>query len=286
MGVDARIVVYARDEKAAQEACAAGFEKMAELDSIMSDYRQNSELMGLCAKAGGPPVKVSPDLFRVLAKAMEVSSRSDGLFDVTISPLVRLWRSARKSGQLPQPAAIAAAQQLVNWRWVHLDAKAQTVQLEKAGMLLDLGAIGKGYCDDEVQKVLRAHGITRALVEMGGDIVVSGPPPGTAGWRIEAPNAAKAAGSTMLVLKNCAISSSGDTEQFVVIAGKKYSHVVNPHTGMALSQGVQSTIIARNGTDADALSTALTLLDEKGRKRLLGHYPGSRSFVRVIPYGS
>ena len=284
MGVDAQLIVYAKDRTAAEKACSAAFERIAHLDSIMSDYQKNSELMLLCDKAGGPPVKVSPDLFRILTVALEKSRDSGGMFDVTVGPLVKLWRAARKSHILPKPEEIAAARDLVGWQHVHLDAAAQTVQLDLADMRLDLGAIGKGYADDAAQKVLKQNGIASALVEMGGDMVVSGPPPGKAGWTIEVPNWVKH-GPRILTLSNCAISSSGDTEQSVVIGGVKYSHVVNPHTGMALTQGVQATIIGRSGLECDGLATSLPLLDDAGRARLLKHYPWAKTYIRVLQYG-
>ncbi len=285
MGVDTRIVVYAPSQSVAVDACADAFSSIAELDSIMSDYRPNSELMKLCDKAGGPPVSVSPHLFKVLKQAQEVSRRSGGVFDVTIGPLVKLWRKARKTRELPKPLEIAAARNLVGWKKLKLDEKAQTVKLQLPGMRLDLGAIAKGYADDVAQAVLKKHGITRALVEMGGDIVVSGPPPDTDGWTVEVPNAGDDKKTTELHLKNVAISSSGDTEQFVVIGDKQYSHVVDPRTGYALTSRVQVTILCPDGLTADPVSTALTLLSPAERVRLLKSYPGTTQFVRVLKPG-
>jgi len=278
MGVDARLVVYAPDQSTAIEACTAAFARIAELDTMMSDYRPDSELMRLSDKAGGPPVRVSPELFLVLRKARDMAERSDGKFDVTVGPLVQLWRKARKTGMLPRPEEIERARKLVGWRKMHLSEKDQTVRLETKGMRLDLGGIAKGYADDEAQRELKKHGITRALVEMGGDIVVSDPPPGEDGWVIEVPNA----GNQDLRFANQAISTSGDTEQFVVIGGKRYSHVIDPHTGIALKNRVQATVIALDGLTSDPLSTAMTLVDEAVRKKLLKVYPGTRAFVRVL----
>lgn len=282
MGVDARLTVYAKDQKAAEDACRAAFERVAALDTIMSDYRINSELNLLCAQAGGPAVKVSADLFAVFEKAQRLSGLTDGLFDISASPVIRLWRTARKSGTLPAPEALSAAKALVNYRWIHLDRKSRSVRLEKKGMQLDLGGIGKGYADDAAMNVLRKHGIRSAMIEMGGDILVSNAPPGRPGWAIDVPNATGQKGP--LILKNCAISSSGDTEQFVVIDGKKYSHVVNPRTGLGLSEGVQATVITRCAVDSDALSTAMTLVDEKERKRISSAYRGTKVYVRRLPF--
>ncbi len=286
MGVDARIVVYAPDQTTAENGCTAAFARMAELDTMMSDYRKTSELMRLCDKAGGPPVKVSPELFLVLNRAQEVSQLTDGLFDVTIGPLVQLWRKARKVGMAPTKAEVAAARKLVGWKKIKLDAKAGTVQLTTPGMKLDLGAIAKGYADDEAQKALKKFGISHALVEMGGDIVVTSPPPGTKGWTIRVPNAENGSGEKEMLFKDCAISSSGDTEQFVMIGNVKYSHVINPKTGLALHEGVQATVICPDGITADSLSTAFTLVRGRGRARLMKAYPGITEFVRVLSFNT
>jgi thiamine biosynthesis lipoprotein len=289
MGVDARLVVYAPDQRTAEDACAAAFARIAALDSIMSDYRWDSELMRLCARAGRPrsgpsrPVRVSPELFLVLRRAQAVARQSGGAFDVTVGPLVALWRQARKSGVLPDPAAIERARRLVGWQKLRLDERARTVRLAARGMKLDLGGIAKGYAGDEAQRVLKQHGITRALVEMGGDIVVSGRPPETEGWMIRVPNAGDDHGPVDMRFAGCAISTSGDTEQFVIIGGRRYSHVIDPHTGQALTNRVQVTLVAPDGLTSDPLSTALTLLGEEERRKLLAAYPGTKAYVRVLP---
>jgi thiamine biosynthesis lipoprotein len=286
MGVDTRLVVYAPDRPAAEVACLAAFARIAALDAMMSDYRLKSELTRLSARSGGPAIRVSPDLFRVLRRAQEMARYSGGAFDVTVGPLVALWRTARKTGVLPDPAAIERARRRVGWQKLRLDERARTVRLTVPGMKLDLGGIAKGYADDEAQRVLRQHGITRALVEMGGDIVVSGPPPSTDGWTIRVPNAGDARRPADLHFAHRAISTSGDTEQFVVIGGHRYSHVVDPRTGQALSSRVQVTLIAPDGLTADPLSTALTLLGAEDRRKLLQHYPDTRAYVRVLPADS
>jgi len=283
MGNDTRIVVYAPDQKTAEEACSDAFNRVADLDSMMSDYRTNSELTHLCEQSGGAPMKISPEFFFVLQRAQEVSKLTDGLFDVTVSPVVRLWRKARKTGKLPDPVALDAARKLVGYRNLVLDEKAVTARLTKKGMQIDLGAIAKGYADDEAQKVLKRHGITSALIEMGGDIVVTDAPPGEKGWKILVPNAEEGQGPAEMELSNCAISSSGDTEQFVLIGGEKYSHVINPKTGVALHQGVQATVIAKDGITSDSLSTAVTLVSKKGRARISKAYPGVKQYVRILP---
>src|SRR5215469_2833893 len=168
MGTRFGLVLYAPDEATARKARQAAFARIASLDASMSDYRQESELMRLCAKAGGPPVRVSDDLFFVLRRAEEVSRRSGGAFDVTVGPVVRLWRRARRTERLPDPDDLRQALAVVGYEKMRLDPQAQTVQLLKPGMLLDLGGIAKGYAADEALAALKRHGVTRALVAAGG----------------------------------------------------------------------------------------------------------------------
>lgn len=282
MGVDARITVYASSESQVQSAVAAAYERIADLDTKLSDYRPASELNRLCDSAGSSGRYVSRDLFTVLQRAEEVSKFSNGAFDVTCGPLVRLWRAARKTGKLPAPEAIMRARRLVGWEKVHLDTCDRSVRLDTPGMRLDLGGIAKGYACDEAQKVLKRHGISRALVEMGGDMVLSGPPPGTGGWSVQVPNAGPNREGVEMHFQNCAISTSGDTEQFVVIGGVQYSHVVNPRTGYALTDRVQATVIAPHGLLTDPLSTTITVM---ANTRVLSHYPGVKSYVKVLRGG-
>ncbi len=158
MGTWFKITLYAADKQTAQHAAAKAFERIAELDRMLTDYNSESELMRLCQKSGGPPVRVSHELFFVLKRAQEVTERSGGAFDVTVGPIVRLWRRARRTGRLPDPQQVADARALVGYQRMRLDERAQTVQLLKSGMRLDLGGIAKGYAADEALLALKAPG--------------------------------------------------------------------------------------------------------------------------------
>lgn len=285
MGVDVRIVVYSESKAKAEKACSAAFERFAQLDTIMSDYQDNSELSRLCEKAGGPPVKVSPELYRILERSQQLARQSEGAIDVTCSPIVRLWRAARRTHTLPARADLDAARQKVGWQNLVLNAAQRTVELTRPGMRLDLGAIGKGFADDLAQRVLRQHGVRSALVEAGGDIVVSDPPPGEIGWRIkteikaEGLPGADSKDSTLMRVHNCAISTSGDTEQFVEIGGKRYSHVVDPRTGDALTNRLAILVIARDGLTSDGLSTAVSVLGQTKGSALVKLYKGAAVWI-------
>jgi thiamine biosynthesis lipoprotein len=282
MGVDVRMVVYAASKEQAETACTAAFEEFARLDSIMSDYRPKSELMQLCAKAGGPPVKVSDDLFTVLERSQLVARRSRGAFDITCGPEIALWRAARKNHSLPEPTEITRARALTGWRKLRLDARNRTAQLLVPGMKLDLGGIAKGYADDRAQAVLKKHGIRSSLVEAGGDIVVTDPPPGTKGWRIQVANAGGPAGPPILLFSNCAVSTSGDTEQYVTLGGRRYSHIVDPRTGQALTDRIQVTIVAPKGIISDSLSKVVSVLGENKGLAVVRKDPGTRCYVRFL----
>jgi thiamine biosynthesis lipoprotein len=281
MGTRFRIILYAPNEGAARKAATDAFARIASLNAIMSDYDPTSELMRLCSKAGGPPLPVSAELFFVLSKAQEVSRQSGGAFDVTVGPVVKLWRLARRKRKLPDPEKLAAARALVGWQNVRLDSDKRTVQLLKPGMQLDLGGIAKGYAADEALTVLKKHGIERGLVAAGGDIAVSGPPPGADGWRIAIATLPGEKDPGRLILHHAAVSTSGDAEQFVEIDGKRYSHIVDPRTGIGLVGRMSATVVARRGIDADSLTKVVAVLGpEKGIPIIESHEGVSTRMVR------
>jgi thiamine biosynthesis lipoprotein len=281
MGTTFRLVLYASSAERAARAAQAAFARVAELDATLSDYRSDSELMALCRRAGGPPVPVGPDLLRVLSASQEWARRSGGAFDVTVGPVVQLWRRARRVGEMPGESALTEARGLVGDDKLRLDARAATARLARAGMRLDLGGIAKGFAADEAQGVLRAHGITRALVAAGGDVVVSGPPPGKAGWSIEValPAPLRDPDARPLELRDAAVSTSGDAEQFVTLGGVRYSHIVDPRTGMALTGRSGVTVVAPTGTTSDALATAISVLGPERGLRLAEAIPGAAAWI-------
>jgi thiamine biosynthesis lipoprotein len=281
MGTWFKITLYASNERAAQRAAREAFDRIAELDRMLTDYNSESELMRLCQMSGGAPVPVSNELFFILGRAQDVSRRSAGAFDVTVGPVVRLWRRARRTGRLPEPQRIAEARELVGYQMVRLDEQRHTVQLQKAGMRLDLGGIAKGYAADEALVVLKRRGITSALVAAGGDIAVSAPPPDAPGWKIAVARLGDAPGTPPdhVILHNAAISTSGDTEQFVEIDGKRYSHIVDPRTGMALTSRRSATVIAGDGTAADSLTKVASVLEPDRAFPIIEGFGGASGLV-------
>ena len=286
MGTTFRIALYAADKATAKKAADAAFARVAELDAIMSDYKKDSELMLLCktfATDVGEPVKVSDDLFFVLLKAEKLSRRSDGAFDVTVGPVVQLWRLARRTQELPDPKEFAKAREKVGYKKVKLDPAKKTVQLTTPGMQLDLGGIAKGYAADEALKLLREkHGIKRALVAASGDIACGDPPPGADGWTVEIAPIARSQKPRTLTLANAAVSTSGDLEQFVEIKGMRYSHVLDPKTGLGLTGRRSVTVIARNGITADSMTKAVSVLPPEQALKLVEDTPGAAAYIVIL----
>ena len=288
MGTRFKVIVYAPDEATAKRGAQAAFARIAQLDGIMSDYRSTSELMQVCRKAVGKPVKVSEELFFILEKSQDFSERSGGAFDVTVGPVVRLWRRARKGKRLPDPEELARARTLVGYKMVKLDKKNRTVELARKGMQLDLGAIGKGYAGDEAIKVLRQQGLPRALVAGAGDIVAGDPPPNARGWVVGIAPLTDPEGKSKrcVLLNNSAVSTAGDAQQYVEIDGKRYAHIVDPSTGVGLPGRFSVTVTAKNGTTSDGLDTTVAVLGPRRGLRLVEETPGAAVlFVRLTDKG-
>lgn len=283
MGVPFRIVLYAPDQAGADAGAHAAFARVQQLNDIMSDYEYDSELSRLSRTSGsGHTVNLSEDLWRVLARAQELAERSSGAFDVTVGPCVSLWRKARREKKLPDPARLAEARSTVGYKNIQLDPKQHTARLLISNMRLDLGGIAKGYAVDEALKVLRTHGITRALVSGGGDLAVGDPPPRRNGWRIElAPlDATNAPPVRFVLLANAALATSGDVFQHLETDGKRYSHIVDPRTGIGLTDHSLVTVIARDCMTADSLTKPVSVLGPEAGLKLVKQTRGAA--VRLV----
>ena len=216
-----------------------------------------------------------------------MSQESEGAFDVTVGPVVRLWRRARKTSRLPEAEKLKEARALVGWKLMTLDAKARTVKLAKKGMLLDLGGIAKGYAADQMLAVLRKHGLGRALVAAGGDLRLGDPPPGKKAWTVAILPVDKSEKPRKLLLANAAVSTSGDAEQFASIDGVRYSHIVDPRTGLGLVGRMSATVVAPDGITADSLTKVVAVLGPKKGFAVLARHKGtSGRFVKKTDAGA
>lgn len=256
LGTFVVISAYGPDRAALHEAISAAFAEIQRIDALMSLHRPDSELTRVNATAAQAPVVVSADLFRVVEQALEIARETEGSFDPTIRPLADLWGFIWKEYRLPSGSELAAVLPNVNYRAVELDAARRTIRFTQPGLSLDLGGIAKGCAVDSALDALRARGLTNALVRAGGDLRVMGAPPGRAHWRVQLEDPRKAGRRTTIPLRDAAVSTSGDYENFFTVAGRRYSHILNPRTGWPVEGLAACSVIAPTCVESDAWATA------------------------------
>lgn len=278
MGVEARIVLYAESEPQARNAATAGFRRMEALDRALSDYRRNSEVKTLAAIGADGPTHVSDDLLEALRLGVQVAEISGGAFDPTVGPLTSLWREARQAGELPDAPALEDARQRTGYRQIEF-GPGGTVRLARRGMGIDFGGLGKGLAAREAVEAMAGAGARSCLVDLGGDICAGAAPPGREGWMVRIdPGRGEPIDVT---LASSAVATSGDTEQFIEIDGVRYSHILDPRTGLGLTTHCSVTVLARDGAMADALASAVSVLGPKEGIALIERMPEAEAMVRI-----
>ena len=266
MGTRFTIILYADDEDLANEASQTAFDRIEELNQLMSDYIEDSELNRLSGKSGsGEVMEISNDLFAVLQESIKISEMTDGLFDVTIGPYTKLWRAVRMEPEprFPDEEELHERGESVGYEYIKLNEEKMTAELTMPGMQLDLGGIAKGYASKEAINILRNYGIYSALVDGGGDIALGAPPPDKNYWEVAIPQkiSRDKTDHIMLNMHGKTVTTSGDMFQFIEIDGQRYSHILNPKTGMGATNQIQATVISSNAMYADALASVLTLME-------------------------
>ena len=267
MGSDFVVKFYAPDEAVARRAAAEVFERVDVLNGIFSDYEPESELSRLTGQPAGQPVKTSLELFSILQRGQMLARETDGAFDITIGPYTQLWRESRRQKRLAVAEELQAAGRVAGHKKLQLDPNGPNVTCLVPNMRLDLGGIAKGWAADEALAVLSRHGIHRALCAASGDFAIGGPPPGRDGWPVKIPTLDQQGNlyERTFRLSDCAVSTSGDMFQFVEIGGHRYSHIVDPRTGVGLTNRVMVTVIAVKARETDCQATAISVLGmEKG----------------------
>lgn len=255
MGTRFTIQVYAGSERDVAPVIQAAWNRLRDLNHRFSDYDPESELTRLCRQPPGEPVPVSPELFSILSDSAAVGRMTEGAFDITIGPLKRLWKQSGRDGRLPNPVKLQEALAVTGYQKVRLFAD-RTVSLAVGGMHLDLGGIAKGYAAQDLVRLISARGFPSVLVAASGDIAVGAAPPEKTGWTVGVVTPDR----TVELPPHSAISTSGDSEQHFEIEGIRYSHILNPKTGLGLTF---RTLVSVRGPDAgmtDALATAVSVL--------------------------
>lgn len=254
MGSTFSVALYGFDRVKMESAADAALEEARRLDEMLSNYRPESEWSLVNREAGEKPVKVSAELFALLSAAVEYSRESEGAFDITVGPLMKVWGFYKGSGHLPHQAEVQAALTKVGYRHIHTDAGAGTVWFDRPGVELDPGGIGKGYAVDRMVDVLKQHGVEIALVS-GSDssiYAMGAPPAEPRGWAVEIKdpwNQAKTAATVFL--KDTSLSTSGSYEKFFRAEGRIYAHIMDPRTGYPAQGSVAVSVIARRTVDSE-----------------------------------
>lgn len=270
MGSSFTVIFYAEDALFADALAARCFLLVDHYNMIFSDYDNNSELSRLCYVAGTGCQPVSQPMMELLAEAGKAWQLSEGTYDITAGPVVKCWREARKERKIPADVLLQQKMALTGFDKIRIDPAGRSVCLPIKGMELDFGGIAKGYIAKKVLELLAGQGITQALVNAGGDMIMSDPPPGKSGWTIgiTIPEHTVILLPKKLSVSNAAVATSGDAYQYIVHDGKKYSHIIDPRTGYGITHQKNVTVVSSNATEADWLATACSILPAAAAVRL------------------
>ncbi len=273
-----QIVVYGDDLPRLRKVVESAFDEVDRIDRLMSHYKPDSPLSQLNRHAAQAPLKVDPELFEFIAECLRYSRVSDGAFDITVGPLMKVWGFFRGEGRMPSDVELSTVRRSVGYQHVILHERERTISFARPGVELDLGGIAKGYAVDRAVDVLRQGSISHALVSAGGSTIYGlGAPPHEAGWqvRIQDPVAPDRAAVTVR-LKDQALSVSGSYEKFFELGGQRYSHVMDPRTGRPVEGVLSVAVITDNGTSGDALDNLFYVQGTAWSRKFLSAFPVSK----------
>ena len=292
------IALYGEDAVSLRAAAEEALDEVQRLENQLSLYRPDSEISHLNARASDEAVRVPPELFRLLEQARRLHDETEGAFDITIGPLMRAWGFVADSGHLPDEKILEQARQCVGMHHLQLDPERQSVHFARKSVMLDLGAIGKGYAIEKAAEILREAGVCSALIHGGTSTAVAiGCPPGEEAWKIAVerpphPNplpqwreGEPQRPLAVVPLRDNALSVSAVWGKSFQSAGVTYGHVIDPRTGAPASKAVLAAVSVASATESDALSTALLTLGIKGEAKIAKLRPGIRTLVVEQPEG-
>ena len=300
------IVLHGTDEVRLRAAGEEALEEIGRLEAQLSFYRASSELSRLNARAAHAPVRVEPGLFRLLQRARRLHEETNGAFDITVAPLMRCWGFVNGPGKLPDPDELAEARAQVGMQLVKFNPDDFTIQFERQGVMLDLGAIGKGYALERAAELLRELGVTSALLHGGTSTVYAiGKPPDAECWKVAIerppdhvwhsaltrpiPSAPPEVGTpnhlATVPLQDEALSVSAVWGKSFQADGKTFGHVLDPRTGQPVRGSLLAAVTLPSATETDALSTALLTLGAQGHEQIARLRSGMRTLL-VVESGS
>lgn len=278
MGSLCTIVLEADSESDAAKAATKAFERIAQIEQAISDYRPNSEVMLLMNKPKDTWHSVSWELYDILQISLDISTRTDSRFDPVVGAFTHLWRGPSR----PTRAQLAEAAHRVGMHHIQLDDVSQSVRFDRAGIIIDFGGIGKGYAAQKALELLYEEGYSIASVDIGGDLAFGDSPTSQPqGWRVEIVTGLDE--SREIYLANCSIATSGDLERFFEYEGVRYSHILDPSTGIGIAERRAATVIAPDAALADALASAAIVGGREQLGSLRAQFPEAKISLITRP---
>jgi len=286
-------VLYGENAIALRAAAEEAIEEIHRLEAQLSLYRPSSEIAHVNSRAALEPVRVSPPVFALLERSQKLATETLGAFDITIAPLVRCWGFMGGSGKLPSENELAEARSKVGMHLVQLNPREFTIRFATEGVMLDLGAIGKGYAIECASEILREAGVASALLHSGTSTVSAiGSPPGEAGWKVAVENPinrpdrstdtsalAESKPLATAILRDESLSVSAVWGKSFQAEGQTLGHVIDPRTGLPVAGAVLAAVVLPSATETDALSTALLTLGREGHESLSKLRPQVRTML-------
>ena len=274
------IVLHGENPASLRAAGEEAFDEIDRIESQLSLFKPTSEIAQLNSSAAHKPVRVTPDLFSLLERAKKLSEETAGVFDITIAPLMRCWGLMQREGKIPSPEELAEARAKIGMSKVHLNPADFTVRFECEGVMLDLGAIGKGYAIEKAAGLLREAGVTSALIHGGTSTVQAiGNPPGEDVWKIAIEQPDKKNLFATVPLKDESLSVSAVWGKSFEVGGKMFGHVIDPRSGQPVSDSLLAAVVLPSATETDALSTALLVSGADGFEKIASLRDGIRAVL-------
>jgi len=261
MGTILEFRLYCNDKEVCDKAILEAYSEVKRLDDIFSNYKNNSVLSRVNSFAGDGRISVSQEFIELTSRAIFFSGLTDGAFDITVGKAIEIWSVGEQKNLMPNRDEIQKAQDCIGFGKIKLYPMEKQIELESPCLSLDFGGIGKGYALDRAVRILRSYGIKRGIVNFGGNIYAMQPPPGEDGWDvgIRHPRDEDEV-LTLLKVEDVAVSTSGDYERYFEVNGRRFSHIIDPRDGLPVESVPSVTVIAKDATDADALSTAFSVM--------------------------
>ena len=271
LGTTFKVISYVDDTSRWYDVLLECTETLDQIDRTFSDYRPDSESSKLSALSGSNQwTKVSEELWNLITYSSKISTLSKGAFDITIGPLSKMWRRAIRQQNMPSTTLVEELRKQVGYRNILIDSVGRKVRLQVTGMKLDFGGIAKGYAVDQIYEILLHAGYPRSLVDGGGDIYAGLPPPGEPGWKVQLGTEGKS-----LWLQSKGIASSGNTYKYLDYEGVRYSHIIDPATGLGVTHHDIIFVTADSCQEADALASAVSVLGVQNGNKLIKRIPGA-----------